>query len=96
MSQEVETDPVLPRAVADPPKLLFVSASLFKAEMAALMVAYLLLMEPLVLFVGFAVLHPACALLTRKDPYIVEVYQARFRCRKTRNLRPVPVNRYVP
>ena len=44
----------------------------------------------------FAILHVISIGLTRRDPFFVEVLQARLRCKRTKNIRPVKGNRYVP
>lgn len=90
------TAPLVLRAVAAPPMLLHASVSLVKAEAAACFMLGVLLREPLISIVLFFVMHAMAIVLTRRDPYLVEVMQARWRCKRTRNLRPAAGNRYVP
>lgn len=87
---------VVLRAIAAPPKLLYASTSLVKAEGGVCLLVGLLTGEPMIGVTLFAVLHAASVVLTRRDPFFIEVLQARIRCGKTRNIRPVRGNRYVP
>jgi type IV secretory pathway VirB3-like protein len=87
--------PVVLRSVAAPPKLLYASVPLVKAEGAICMLVGLFTLEPMMAMVLFAFLHMAAVILTRRDPFFIEVMQARFRCKRTHNLRPVKGHRYV-
>lgn len=91
-----EFGPVVLRAVAAPPRLLHAAPKLVLAEAGAAIGIWLVFLEPLAAIVAFLVLHAAAVVLTGRDPNIVEVQQARLRCRRTRNLRPVEGHRYVP
>jgi type IV secretory pathway TrbD component len=94
MSNDV--GPVVLRAVAAPPSLLYASPKLVMAEAGICLGIWLFLLEPLAAIVAFLLLHGVAVVLTRRDPHLVEVYQAGFRCKRTRNLRPARGNRYVP
>lgn len=88
---------VVLRAVAAPPSLLYASPKLVIAEAGFCIGVWLFLLEPLAAIIMFFILHAVAIVLTRKDPHLVEVIQARLRCKRTRNLRPAPGwNRYVP
>lgn len=84
------------RAVAAPPKLLYASASLVKGEGGFSLLVWLLSGEPMLGMTLFAILHVISIGLTRRDPFFVEVLQARLRCKRTKNIRPAKGNRYVP
>lgn len=84
------------RSVAAPPKLLYASIPLVKAEGAICVLVGLFTAEPMLAMVLFVLMHMGAVVLTRRDPFYIEVLQARMRCKRTRNLRPVKGNRYVP
>ncbi len=88
--------PAVLRSVAAPPKLLYASIPLVKAEGAICVLVGLFTAEPMLAMVLFVLMHMGAVVLTRRDPFYIEVLQARMRCKRTRNLRPVKGNRYVP
>lgn len=87
--------PVVLRSVAAPPKLLYASVPLVKAEGAICILVGFFTLEPMLAMVLFVFLHMGAVILTRRDPFFIEVMKARFRCKKTRNLRQAKGNRYV-
>jgi type IV secretory pathway TrbD component len=96
MTDNYDGRPAILRSVAAPPRLLYADPELVKLEAAAAIVLGLLLQEPMAAIVLFVSLHGLAMVLTARDPHFSAVMRAKLRCRRTRNLRPIVSNRYVP
>lgn len=94
--------PLLLRAVAMPPKILWASIratgiSLSLCGMIFIFGFKLFGMKSIFLtMLSFFVLHGAAIFLTIRDPYFIETWIARIRCGKTKNFQATKENRYDP
>ena len=94
MSDGVPTAAVL-KAVAKPETRLLAAPELTNGAAGAAVIVYLFTLNGVGAGLLFAVLQGVAIWLTRRDPFVVEVYRAKFRCKKTANRVSRPGNRYA-